>query len=296
MSDQVSVRVTELHDGRRAAAVLAAELPAVGRKGAKELIARGRVRLDGRVLKKDVSVKVGEELEVSGLVDRPRPNPKLEFSVAREAEHWLVVNKPAGMPCHPLRAQEMDTLINALLAHYPEVAGVGYGPLESGLVHRIDVDTSGALLVARNQGAFEALSGALEAGEIYKEYVAICAGTPRRHVIDAPIGNHRTDKRRAAVRLDDTQGKPCVTEVLRVVKRGAFSEVHVRADRATRHQVRVHLSWIGHPLVGDVLYGGPPCTLGRHLLHAARLKFEFHSESVDVHVPLPADVLSFLQA
>ena len=287
--------VTKGLSGRRAAAVLAVEVPALGRKAAKELIAEGRVLLDGKRLRKDRAVSSGAILEIEASSTTLGPNTDVEFEVLFENRDCLVVNKPAGMACHPLRAHEGDTLANGLMARFPEVEGIGYGALEPGLVNRIDVDTSGVVLVARNTDAFNTLREGLVSGRIYKEYIAVCAGTPRVQVIDVPLGNHSTDKRRAAVRPDDPNARSALTTILKVVPRGIYAEVHVRADRATRHQVRVHLAWVGHPLVGDAIYGGPHCELvPRHLLHASRLSFDWGYEKIDVCAPLPDDIQAFL--
>lgn len=292
--EDLALDVAPGEEGQRLDTWLASRIDSLSRRQAKALIEEGRVWSGRRKLKKSDQVVVNATVVVRGFAPTLKSAIAAPLEVLAEHRDWLVINKPADLPSHPLRSDETDTLAQRALAHFPDLASCGRSALEPGLVHRLDTDTTGAVLFARNPQAFAKLVDKLEAGEIKKEYIAICAGSPRPQLIDAPIGNHPKDKRRAAVRLDDPSAKPSHTTVLRVEAYGPFVAVHVRADKATRHQVRVHLSWIGHPLVGDVAYGGPNSAFGRHLLHASRLAFTYDDEAYDISAPLPHAVQTFL--
>jgi 23S rRNA pseudouridine1911/1915/1917 synthase len=202
------------------------------------------------------------------------------------------------MPCHPRRAGEAGTLAAALLARYPELKGVGSSPREPGLVHRLDTDTSGLLLVARAQPVFLSLRAALRAGAIDKRYRALCAGhvrSPARH-----HGHLRAHGAKVRVRAEPfPEAVAITTEVLESTPRGALSAVEVRAHVARRHQVRAHLAALGHALAGDALYGGPALPgLGRHFLHASALALRHPTSERELRVesPLPPELAAIERA
>ncbi|NNE20550.1 MAG: RluA family pseudouridine synthase, partial [Myxococcales bacterium] len=245
---------------------LARRIPELSRARAKVLIATGEVRVDGRRVKKSYALKAGDRVTLEGMpgaVDfDATPDPGLALEVLLETDSYVVVDKPAGVPSHPLRAGELGTLAGALVARYPEMRGVGYRKREPGILHRLDTGTSGVMLAARDQQTFDELRRMLQAGEIEKRYLARCVGVvPAPLVIDTPIATDPRDRRKVRVCTDPREVKrlgaqSASTEVLSSTPAENGSLVELRANNARRHQIRVHLASIGHPLLGDPLYGG----------------------------------------
>ena len=279
---------------------------ASSRRRARELIADDRVRVNGRRFPKGASVTGDERVELLEPVPPPEilPNPTVEIPVLYEDAAVIVVNKPGLMPCHPLRAGERDTVMNAVVARYPETAFDAGKPLEGGLVHRLDNATSGALMIARNPAALKALRFALRTGRVSREYHALVAGDlPRPIEILAPIAHHPKNSRKmVAVQGIDTHSgaRPAITTIVPFIRQGAFTMVKALPQSGRRHQIRVHLASIGHPLVGDGLYGGPAIldTLapGRFWLHLARLELDTPARGhVQLQVPQPADLLAAMR-
>lgn len=273
-------------DGQRldkAAAQLASGL-SVAR--VKRAIEGGHVRVDGRRRAKGATVAAGETITIAldevPAPDAPaRPQPDAPLEVRFESEAVLVVAKPAGQPTAPLRAGELGTLVNALLGRYPELAGVGYGPREPGVLHRLDTGTSGLVVVARTEAAFARLRAALLEGRLEKKYLLVCAadGLADEGTIAHPLANHPKDQRRvlACVRPRDVMRfspRQAATRY-RVLRRGGeHALVEATAARALRHQIRAHFASIEHPLVGDALYGSVEVVPGgRHALHASSVRF-----------------------
>lgn len=295
--------------GKRLDVALVRRLPNLGRAGAKRLIDRGLVEVNGRKVRKGGVLARGDEVMLLELPDgsdfSAEPDPNVPLELCYEDESVVVVSKPAGVPTHPLRALELGTAAGGLLARYPEMLEVGYGRREPGICHRLDNDTSGLLLAARTQQAFEGLTAQLRAGTMDKRYLALASGrlaAPR--TIDTPIAND--PKNRRAVRVcDDARdalrlgAREALTEVIDSKPRGRFCMVEVRACAARRHQVRAHLASIGHPLAGDELYGGAPLPgLTRHFLHASKLGFDHPvtGARVEVDAPLTPDLVAVLDA
>lgn len=277
------LEVAEEDAGTRLDLVLARRVPELSRGRAKALIEQGIVRVNGRQVRKSHLVRVGERVGIDVL---PTPvdfhaaaDPELPLEVLLETQDYVVVDKPPGIPSHPLQPEELGTVAGALVARYPEMRDLGYRKREPGILHRLDTGTSGVLLAARNQESFDALRAQLRAGEIEKRYLARCAGVvaaPR--TIELAIANDPRDRRKMRACIDEREiqrlkARTCVTEVLRSSPAEHGSLVEVRANHARRHQIRAHLSAIGHPLLGDVLYGGPALGLDRHLLHAQSMSF-----------------------
>ena len=274
---------------------VAGELVGVNRSLARRLIEGGFVSVTGKTSRRGSSriacgdVVVVELPDDSGRVD---DSTKADFDVVVEDEHLIVVDKPAGVTVHPGPGHRGDTLIEALIATRPELAAVG-DPERPGVVHRLDKDTSGLLVIAKTDATLSHLVDAIKARAIIRTYKALVAGqfNSDQGVIDAPIGRDPANRTRQAV---VTSGKPARTRY-RLLKRmtgASFLEVVLETGRT--HQIRVHMAAVKHPVIGDRTYGpnpGPP-GLERQFLHATRLRFEhpLTGKTVDVKSPLPDDL------
>jgi 23S rRNA pseudouridine1911/1915/1917 synthase len=256
----------------------------------RRLCAEGRVRrATGARLAAGDRVAADDAIAVD---DRPWLAPvDAPLAVLSLDDDVIVVDKPAGLPCHPLDPGEADSVVHRIVGRFPEVATASPEAREGGLVHRLDTDTSGCLAVARHRTAWQALRDGVDAAD--KTYLAVVAGDARAldgRCIDAPIGHDRRDRRRMVV---DDAGQDCITTVAVVGvgqgHEGPVSLVQLGLRGGRRHQLRVHLAHAGHPLVGDVLYGGPPAT--RTLLHAWRLTLPGQAAVV---APVPDDIRATL--
>jgi 23S rRNA pseudouridine1911/1915/1917 synthase len=264
------------------------------RAEARRLVDAGRVRVDGRRAKKGVLLAEGAVVELAGAPPtadelRPVPEPERPLSVLHVDDAVVACDKPAGVPTHPLRAGERGTLANALAARHPECLVVSDDPREGGVAHRLDVDTSGVVLAARTREAWLALRRAFASGQVEKEYWALVTGAPPdAGEIDAPLV-HAGAKKVRAVDEERLEARPARTS-FQVIARGEQAAlVRARTRTGRMHQVRAHLAHLGHPLVGDVLYGGPPLEGEGHLLHAARVTFPhpLTGAPTTVTAPLP---------
>jgi len=298
--------------GARLDKVVVALFEGVSRARVKKAIDDRAVRVNGRVLPKGGVVAEGDVVAIDEAIitsgDAPcvaEPDAKLE--VRFEGAKVLVVEKPAGQPTAPLRSDERGTLANALAGHHPELVGIGYTPREPGIVHRLDTDTSGVVVVARDAETFEALRNALQAEKIAKEYLLVCAseGLPDEGTIEHPIANHPKDKRRVypCIHPRDVMRyapRPASTSYRVEARVGEWALVRAHAARAIRHQLRAHFASIEHPLAGDVLYGGKEVPgLGRHALHAAHVAYDGEGDrdlAFDVTSPLPADMAALVKS
>jgi len=278
---------------------------AASRRDARELIERGAVRINGRRSPKGATVTSGDRVEVA---DAPRahtiqPDPEVPLEVLYEDAALIVVNKPGGMPCHPLKPDERATVMNAVVARYPEIAAIGEKPFEGGLVHRLDNGTSGALIAARTADAFRFLRNAIRRGDVVRRYDALVLGhvtTPLD--LNEPIAHHPRSARRMAVAgasgEPGVKGRPAATHVEPVRRVSRFTLVRVVPRTGSRHPIRVHLAAAGHPIVGDELYAGlrtdalPP---GRFWLHLAELELDSPASGrIVVQAPLPDDLRALL--
>jgi 23S rRNA pseudouridine1911/1915/1917 synthase len=277
---RVSLVVAAADAGERLDRWLAARVPGVSRARLQALIAGDHVRVDGAARKPSHRVVARERVDVE---IPPLPPEELEpepiaLSVVHEDDHVLVLDKPAGIVVHPGAGHTRGTLAAAVLAHAPGTAGVG-GPRRPGVVHRLDKDTSGLLVMAKTPLAYESLTAQLGARTVRRVYIAIAHGRLARAegVIDKPIGRDPRDRKRMAVRPVG-KGRPAVTHY-RVLERFAeFTYVEVRLQTGRTHQIRVHLSDLGHPIAGDSVYGGRrrrevPVPLEGLALHAIALAF-----------------------
>jgi 23S rRNA pseudouridine1911/1915/1917 synthase len=261
-------------DGRRADDSVLESFTGFSRREAKELFDAGRVRVDGRRVKKGDRVRRGQVLEVEAPASPIAPDAEQPLLVLFESADFVIVDKPAGLPTAPLSRSDGRSLAAALLSRYPEMAGVGFREREPGLVHRLDTETSGVVLAARHPGAFEAARAAFDSHGFEKRYLAITErGLPEQGVVDTWLGPDAADPRRVRVwsEMPDGYAKRCESRY-RVVQVGArFALVELAVERAFRHQIRAHLAHLGFPIAGDAVYGGPTAPeLGRrHALHGS---------------------------
>jgi 23S rRNA pseudouridine1911/1915/1917 synthase len=270
---------------------------AVGsRTRAQRLIEEGHVTVDGAPRPKRHVLAGGETVRVDEPEVEPAPAvAPAPFRIAYEDEHLLVVDKPAGVVVHPGQGHAQGTLVQALAGR---VAG-GPDPARPGVVHRLDRDTSGVLVLARSEAAHAALSRLLRERRIAREYLALVEGRPpaRTGTIEAPLGRDRRVRTRMSTDTDDP--RPAVTHF---ETEGTFPEstlLRVRLETGRTHQIRAHLLAIGHPVVGDPEYGGRLQLpgLGRQFLHSERIAFDhpLQRESVQVRAPLPEDLSEALR-
>jgi 23S rRNA pseudouridine1911/1915/1917 synthase len=298
--------VPESLDGARLDKATVELAKGLSRAKVKRAIDAGEVRVNGKRRPKGAIVAKGDVIAIEGVSasagddEAAVPEPDAPLDVRFASETVVVVDKPAGQPTAPLRPGETGTLANALVGKHPELAGLGYSPREPGLLHRLDTDTSGLVVVARTADAFETLKVALKEGRMQKSYLLLCKeeGLPDEGTIAFPLASHPKDQRRvlACVHPRDVMRyapRPAATEY-RVLKRaGEWALVEALVSRALRHQIRSHFAAIEHPLVGDVLYGGPVIEgLGRHALHASRVAYDGQERTLrfDVASHLPAEL------
>lgn len=273
----------------------ALELP---RTRVKELLERGAVRIGGRLPRKGDRTVAGARVEVT-LPDedpRPVPQPELPLSVIHLDPQLVAVDKPSGMPSHPLEPGERGTVVNALVARHPECADASADPREGGLVHRLDTLTSGVLLASRTGEAWRALREAFSGRQVDKRYLAVVTGpVAAEGEIDLPL-RHRGDHVEPAL---SGGGREALTGFRALSRSGDASLLEVRIHTGVLHQIRAHLAAIGAPVLGDTDYGGRPFPgLERFFLHAARLGFSHPATGsrLELTAPLPDELRRALDA
>jgi 23S rRNA pseudouridine1911/1915/1917 synthase len=286
------IRVRPEQEGERLDVVLADA--AGSRSHAQRLIEEGRVTVDGAPRPKRHRVSAGELVTWTEAAPAPAdgPPPDVPFGVLYEDEHLMVVDKPAGVVVHPARGHRSGTLAQALAGR-----AAGGEPGRAGIVHRLDRDTSGLLVIAKSDDVHRTLKAQLQRREIVREYLALVLGRPpaRTGTIDAPIGRDRRVRTRISTETDEPRAARTHFELAE-----AFADatlLRVRLETGRTHQIRVHLQAIGHPVAGDPEYGGAGAFgLERQFLHAARLAFPHPvtGEPVDVSSPLPEDLAAVL--
>ena len=260
------------------------------------LINDGQVTVDGHVVKASHKLREGECIVV--VVPDPKPADlvpwDIPLDVVYEDDDLLVVDKPAGMAVHPGPGHLDDTLANAVLAHSPGLEGIG-GEQRPGIVHRLDKDTSGLIVVAKNERAHTSLSDQFKERSVTKGYLALVHGqvSPPEAIIDAPIGRHPRDRKRMTI-VEKGREARTYYKTIDTFKKFTLLKVQPRTGRT--HQIRVHLASMRHRVVGDAVYGHPHPSLDRHFLHANRLGFEHPStgEHVEWSSDLPAELTEFL--
>ena len=304
----VTLTIGEDEASQRADQALASLLSGISRSQIQRLIKEGRVRLADRALSKASEVlPAGTVLTV----DLPEPavseaTPEdIPLDILFEDPHIIVVNKPAGMVVHPAAGHATGTLVNALLHHVTDLSGVG-GAMRPGIVHRLDKGTSGVMVVAKNDAAHQELARQFHDREVEKEYVALVWGLVHNgRRIEAPIGRDPRDRQKMTTRA--RRSRAAVTRVTWALHLPGVSLIRVAIHTGRTHQIRVHLSAIGHPICGDATYGGIPRRIAPHLkaigslqrpfLHAERLVFTHPVERrrMEFEAPLPQDLTLVLE-
>lgn len=279
-----------------------AELAGVSRSQVRRWIDAERVRIDGETVRASRRLALGETIEATPTapVDMDVVPEPIPLVVLHEDEDVVVIDKPAGLVVHPAPGHPRGTLVNALLHHCGDLAGIG-GVLRPGIVHRLDRGTSGVMVAAKNDPAHQALAAQFAEHSIDRVYRTFVRGLPRANAgrIDRPIGRHPRDRKRMSV--ETKAGRASITNwrVARRFREAGVSELEIRPETGRTHQIRVHLSAAGLPLVGDVVYGrarGAQATLGRPALHAAHLGFVHptRGERVAFDAPLPDDLIGLV--
>ena len=298
--EPILLRASEESKNQRLDAFLASSLDGLTRSQATRLIESGEVAVDGRAVSKSYKLAGGEDIAVT----LPEPEPveavpqDIPLDVVYEDADVIVVNKPSGMVVHPAPGHLDGTLVNALLYHCAgTLSGVG-GALRPGIVHRIDRDTSGLIIAAKNDAAHQYLSAQLADHTLARTYECIVVGALRedRGTVDAPIARHPTDRKRMAVVAG---GREAVTHWEVIARYPGYTHVRCRLETGRTHQIRVHMAYIGHPILGDTVYGAKkevPGLTGQ-CLHAVGLRF-LHPrthEVVELSCPLPDEFTRMLQ-
>jgi 23S rRNA pseudouridine1911/1915/1917 synthase len=294
--------------GERLDAFVGTRLPELSRTRAAQLIGESRVRVNGRPARKSDRVEAGDVVEI----EIPAPEPSavepesIPLDIVHEDGDLLVVSKPAGLVVHPAPGHRTGTLVNALLHHVQDLSGIG-GVKRPGIVHRLDKDTSGLMIVAKHDRAHRRLAAALKRREIRRSYLAACWGhlAEDRLSVEAPVGRSSRDRKRMAV---VASGRRALTHFERLARWPAADLIRADLETGRTHQIRVHLAHIGHPVVGDPVYGtsgargisGPDRPWAKELerrvprqfLHAWRLRFEHPrtGAAMVLEAPLPPDL------
>ena len=287
------MKLTADVQGERLDAFLARAVPGLTRSAAQKLLEEGCVQLGSRPGKKNDKLNIGDEISVT--VPEPKEVdivPKdIPLSIAYEDEDVVVINKPKGLVVHPAAGHQDDTLVNGLLyALGDQLSGIN-GELRPGIVHRIDKDTSGLLAVAKNDLAHTVLASQLKDHTMARTYEAIVCGSFREDsgTVNAPIGRHPTDRKKMTV--TSRNSKEAVTHWEVVARYRGYTHIRCRLETGRTHQIRVHMAHIGHPILGDTVYGHKKPELGQdsQCLHAGQLAFRHPRDGrpVMVFAPLP---------
>jgi 23S rRNA pseudouridine1911/1915/1917 synthase len=294
-AEQIHLLPVEAGEGGRLDRFVAARLADLSRTAVQRLIDDGFITLNGAICK--ASDKVGPGDAIAVRIPPPAPAEliaeDIPLAIVYEDADVVVIDKPAGLVVHPAAGHDHGTLVNALLSHAPDLPGIG-GEVRPGIVHRLDKDTSGLIIVAKNDRAMQFLQAQFKARTIRKMYLALAEGTvePRAGLVDAPIGRSTTDRKKMAV---TREGRSAQTRyrVRQIYRQPDLSLVEAYPETGRTHQIRVHFAWLKHPLVGDELYGRqkPIVPIERHFLHAAALTLTLpNGETRTFTAKLPDDL------
>jgi 23S rRNA pseudouridine1911/1915/1917 synthase len=299
---EINLQVTSGED--RLDRYLSQQLPDLSRSRLQQLIEQGCVQINDKVCtSKKTSVTAGDRI----LVQIPAVQPlelkpeAIPLDILYEDDSLLIVNKPAGLVVHPAPGHADGTLVNALLAHCPNLPGIG-GVQRPGIVHRLDKDTTGAIAIAKTDVAQQHLQAQLKAKTARREYLGIVYGAPRmeRGTVDLPIGRHFTDRKKMAIVPVEKGGREAITHWQVQERLGNYTLIHFQLETGRTHQIRVHSAHIGHPIVGDPVYGSGRSVgvnLSGQALHAwqLRLQHPVTGEAIEVRAAPPAEFNTLLE-
>lgn len=274
MSGTVELTVPQEAAGTRADKYISDNI-AMTRSAVQSLIEKGAVLCSGKTFNKNMKLRGGENF----IVEIPEPEPldaqpeNIPLDIVYEDSDLLVVNKPKGMVVHPAHGNYTGTLVNALLYHCGDSLSGINGVIRPGIVHRIDKNTSGLLIVAKNDAAHVKLAEQIKAHSFTREYEAVVTGFMKETsgTVEAPIGRHRTDRKKMCVTTENSRNAVTHYEVLR--QYGGYAHLRLRLETGRTHQIRVHMAYIGHPVMGDDVYGKPYKGLDGQCLHARKIGF-----------------------
>ena len=275
MNEQVILTASDDDAGSRIDKYISDNIAGLTRSAVQGLIEKGLVLVGGRAVSKNCKLKAGDQITV----EIPEPQPmdavpeEIPLDIVYEDDDLLVVNKPKGMVVHPAHGNYTGTLVNALLHHCGDSLSGINGVIRPGIVHRIDKNTSGLLIVAKNDASHLKLAEQIKAHSFTREYEAVACGyfKETEGTVDAPIGRHRTDRKKMCVTSENSRN--AVTHYSVIKQYGGYAHVRLRLETGRTHQIRVHLSYIGHPVLGDDVYGKPYKGLEGQCLHARRIDF-----------------------
>lgn len=303
MGDRLETFRVDQTLGQRLDLFLVSRLPEFSRSRLQGLIKDGCVRIDGQVIiRSSRELEAGEEVQLR--IPPPAPSglvgEDIQLDIVFENKDLLVVNKPAGMVVHPSPGHDRGTLVQAALGHAPDIAGIG-GEERPGIVHRLDKETSGLIVIAKNDQAHHALQDQFRNRNVEKYYLALVDGMPPTPAgrVETPIGRNTSHRKLMGVVPPD-KGRQAVTEYRTLERFPAHTLLEVHPLTGRTHQIRVHMAFLGCPVVGDVIYGKkrPSVEVGRHFLHAARLKITLPGEEKPrkFEARLPDDLLQVLES
>ena len=282
------------HQSDRIDRYLSQQLPDLSRSRIQQLIKQGNVHVNGSCVSKKANLQPGDCISVEIPAAQPldlQPE-EIPLDILYEDDSLLIINKPAGLVVHPAPGHQEGTLVNALLAHCPTLPGIG-GVQRPGIVHRLDKDTTGAIVVAKTDQAQQNLQAQLKAKTARREYLGVVYGAPasERGTVNFPIGRHPVDRKKMAVVPVEKGGRPAVTHWQVKERLGNYTLMHFQLDTGRTHQIRVHSAYIGHQIVGDPVYSGANVgvNLPGQALHAwqLRLRHPLTGDFIEVTAPLP---------
>jgi 23S rRNA pseudouridine1911/1915/1917 synthase len=283
---------------------LAEQVPDLSRSRIQKLIEQGQIQVNGQVcLSKKVTVQEGDRISVTVPDAEPldlRPEA-MSLEILYEDEHLIILNKPIGLVVHPAPGHEGGTLVNALLAHCGDLAGIG-GVQRPGIVHRLDKDTSGAIAVAKTDLAHQHLQAQFKAKTARRDYLAVVFGAPPQlsGTVDAPIGRHPIDRKKMAIVSEEKGGRRAVTHWQIEERLGNYTVMRFMLETGRTHQIRVHSAHIGYPVVGDPVYGAGRSVgvkLTGQALHAQKLRLQHpvSGEWLEAVAPLPPEFIKLVE-
>lgn len=297
MSDIITLNVSDTDKGARIDKFISDNVEELTRSAVQGLMEKGKILVSGKSVSKNYKLRDGDTVEV----EIPEPEPMdalpedIPLDIVYEDSDLLVVNKPKGMVVHPAHGNHSGTLVNALLHHCGDSLSGINGVIRPGIVHRIDKNTSGLLIVAKNDAAHLHLAEQIKVHSFTREYEAVASGyfKETEGTIDAPIGRHKTDRKKMCVTTENSRN--AVTHYSVIRQYGGYAHVRLRLETGRTHQIRVHLAYIGHPVLGDDVYGKAYKGIEGQCLHARKIGFihpttgeymEFTSELPDYFVSI----------